>query len=294
MSTLKIGAPNWIEANWATLTALTGSFGTTLDNLKDPDFGNPAIGAATAIEIGIDLGLLVTVMGSTPTSNAIFIPRSNLTQAATWRVKAGSAPFTAGGGGGGTVAYDSTAVSAKTQNPYPSTVTMFGAVSPTTYQAQIDSSYSNPCLLQFTAATRYWYISISDSTNPDGFISLARLFLGPTFSPTYNMDFGVQIEAYGNRQADTSISNTDFIDPTPVPRRMVTFNVTDIPEDEATAYFLRLSMYLSYSKQALFLFSPLDTYHMPLRSFMATQFKLGIISYHNPNTGDYAAQFLEV
>lgn len=39
---------------------------------------------------------------------------------------------------------------------------------------------------------RYWTIEFDDTTNPDGYVEIARLWLGPLWSPQRNYSFGAQ------------------------------------------------------------------------------------------------------
>ena len=83
MGIFSIGAPNYLEPNLAALTL--GSFTTTgpRDNLADPDLGNPAIttdATTTSTQVAIDLTAITTLRGEIAGADALFIPRTNLTQ----------------------------------------------------------------------------------------------------------------------------------------------------------------------------------------------------------------------
>lgn len=296
MSTMKIGAPNLVELNYVALSG--GAWGTTLGNLRSVDFGLLTI--STAIggnnnEFMLDFSALAAIQGYTPGIDCLMIPRSNLTQAATIDIKAGTAAFTTGGAGGGSVTTIATGAAALTQNVYAAGFnTLFGKNSTTTPDKVIDT-YARPVLKTFTRqASLFWWVRLNDGSNPDGFLSLARLMMAPLYTPSFNLDYGVTVEPYGQRVSDTSIANSDFIDPTAALRRLVSFQITDTPMDEGVAYFQRLGLYLGYAKQAIFIFDPADTVHMDLRAFAVTQLKPVGLTYRNFGTTDINAQFLEI
>lgn len=287
MAIFSIGAPNYLEPNLAALTL--GSFTTTgpRDNLADPDLGNPAIttdATTTSTQVAIDLTAITTLRGEIAGADALFIPRTNLTQNATITVKAGSAAFTSGGSGGGTVAYNSGAIAALTQAMYPSGYTnAWGRNNANTPDPLMDGAYNRGVLVLFGATKRapYWWVGISDTSNPDGYVSLSRMFLGPLWSSSVAPDLGFTMSLEGSRSSTESATNAEYIDPHRRLRRVVTFQTSNLPLDESLSVFFPLASYLGYAKQALFIFDQTDTYHMARRAFLVTQQKAGAFAYRN-------------
>lgn len=288
MSNGKIGAPNWVEPLWVvTSVSAAGKFGTpdTLVNLTDSDFGNPAISNdLTPGYMRFDFSALATVLGSNPGSDCLMIPKHNLTQAATIRVKASNTAFNADGSNAGAIIYDSGSLAALPAIVYPPGILAWGHINTWTGAPDpiMDIAAYNRCVLvQFgmTIVAKYWAVLVSDAANPDGFIVLNRMFLGPFYQPSINFQFGAQLNLEGERVADTTATNAEVIDPNRYLKRVANLTIADMPADEALAIFIGLQMYLGYAKQAALLFDPDDIYHMQRQSFMVTIQKPGGINY---------------
>lgn len=298
MSTMKLYAPDYCVPGYASPSL--GSWGATLNNLLDPDIGNPAISTdatTTSTQFALDLGTISTLRGAAPGADALFIPKSNLTQSATIRVKAGDAPFTSGGSGGGSIAYDSTAIAALTQILYPAGYTnAWGRNNVNTPDPIMDASYNRGVYVPFGASkiARYWWVGITDTGNPAGYVSIGRVFLGPVWQPSRNFNWGVTESLEGTRAASESANNSEFIDSTRRLRRVVTCECVGLSIDEAHAIFLPLSTYLAYDKQALFAFDPSDTYHTPRRTYLVVQQKPISISYQDLGQNNVSMMFQEV
>lgn len=288
MGTGRIGAPNWIEPLWCVFTPATaGAWGTpsTLANLADSDFDNPAVSTTTTPgAIRGDMAALITVLANNrPGHNMLMIPKSNLTVNATVRLKIGNNPFNADGTGGGTVTYDSGVQPAFPSIVYPAGMLPWGHVSGWTGGADpvMDSAYNRAVVLQWTATAvgDHFWLDIQDSANPAGFLSLARLFLGPFFTPSQNWSYGAAQQFAGDRVADVTASNAEYIDPDRRLKRVMQLMLDDLTVDETVAIFTGLHMYLGYAKQGAFIFDSEDTYHMQRRSFMFTLLKAGDVAY---------------
>lgn len=50
----------------------------------------------------------------------------------------------------------------------------------------------NVIVLSPAGAARYDTVEINDTTNPDGYIEIAHLFVGPIWTPTYDVSYGLQ------------------------------------------------------------------------------------------------------
>lgn len=293
MSNAKIGAPNWIEPAWSAFSmSAAGKWGavSTLVNLADSDFGNPAV--STDVNPGylrIDLSAIATVLGSNPGADCLMIPKHNLTQAATIRVKASNTAFAADGSNAGVVIYDSGVVAALPAIVYPAGLLAWGHIN--TWTGAPDpvmdlSAYNHCVLVQFgqTIVAKYWAIVIVDAANPDGHFSLARLFIGPFYQPLINFAYGAVQDFQGDRVADVTATNAEFIDGIRALKRVATLQLADMTVDEAVAIFTGLQMYLGYAKQGALIFDTSDTYHMQRRSYMFTIQKPGGIAYDYYNS----------
>lgn len=288
MANGRIGAPNWIEPLWVAFTAASaGAWGTpdTLANLADGDFDNPAVSAtATPGAIRGSLSALCdNVLLGSAGIDMLMIPKSNLTTSATIRLKIGTSAFNADGTGGGTVSYDSGVVLAFPAVVYPPGILPWGHVSGWTggKDPVMDAAYNRCVQLQFTATKvgKTFWLDVQDPTNPAGFLSLARLFLGPFFTPTNNWNYGAAMQFAGERVADVTSSNAEYIDPDRKLKRVMQLVLDDLPVDEVVSIFTALHMYVGYAKQFAFIFDSADTYHMQRRSFLCTLLKAGDMSF---------------
>lgn len=275
-----IGAPNWVETGWVTFSgALPATWSTgDLANLCTPPFGEQAISnTVTPGYIRADFSALATVLGRNPGASFLMIPKHNLTMAATYVVRAGSAAFNADGTGGGTLALNISG-SLFPSVVYPSPIAPWGEAS---YSGAnnpiIDAAYNRPAIVQFPSQVlaKFWAINISDSGNPDGVLKLSRLFLGPSYQPSINWQYGASMDFAGDRVSQVTQSNAEYIDPTRQLKRVWNLSLADLPEDEVWSYFVGLQMYLGYAKQGALIFDPGDVYHMLRRSFMFTILKPG-------------------
>lgn len=302
MSTHRIGAPNWAEPLWVALSLGGWGSTSTLANLLDPDFGLPAqsTDATTAnTQFAGDFSALNTILGGNPPGfDGFMIPKHNLTQSATIRVKFGTAAFTSGGAGGGTIVYDTGVVAALPAIVYTAGLLPWGHINTWTGAPDpiVDKSYNAPVSILFpsTVAAKFFWVGINDTANPDGYVSLSRLFLGAFWTPSKNFDYGVTIRLAGTRVANESVNNAEFIDPNRRQKRVVSFTLTDIPIDEATQVFFGLLAYLGYAKQGVFIFDPADTKNQGRTSFMFTVLQPGDFAYQNYGTENVPMQLQEV
>lgn len=60
----------------------------------------------------------------------------------------------------------------------------------TVYPAQPFSRKDYACLVQPEVSAAEWTITITDAANPDGYVAIGRVFIGPTFTPSSCFDWG--------------------------------------------------------------------------------------------------------
>lgn len=66
----------------------------------------------------------------------------------------------------------------------------FDSGTETVYPAQPFSRQDYACLVQPEESAAEWTITISDATNPAGYVEFGRIFIGPTFAPATCVDWG--------------------------------------------------------------------------------------------------------
>lgn len=67
---------------------------------------------------------------------------------------------------------------------------------------------------------RYWRISISDTSNPAGYIAIGRVFIGARFSPAYGMSFGASFGVESRTEVSQALSGHEVFMRAPTRRVM--------------------------------------------------------------------------
>lgn len=168
-----LGAPNLFARITPTLAAGSWGSGTPLAYLLTR---NRAERARSSDALATST-LLTVDWGSAQTARVLSICGHNLSSAATVRWKRGTTPS-------GTDVYDSTALAA-------------WGFSPIVY----DGDHWHVSIVQPAATSaRYERIEIIDTANPDGYVELARLFIGDVLEPEGDADMGAR---YADRDLGT-------------------------------------------------------------------------------------------
>lgn len=118
----------------------------------------------------------------------------------------------------------------------------------------------------FTA--RYWSVQISDTSNSDGYVDLARLVVAAGYQPTVNLSNGAQLGVVDlSRIAETDGGSEDVDERSTYRTLACVFeNVTESEGMVNLHDFLRIA---GTKRQFYFVFDPNDTTHMHRRSFLA-------------------------
>lgn len=181
-----------------------------------------------------------------PTVGLIGLCSHNLTLAATVRIRASNSA------GFGTTVYDSGTVDA-----FPAGVT----------QASREGLRWN-FLHRLSAATAatYWRVEISDAANPDGYVSVGRLFAGTgVWQPTVNMLAGAGIGFESNAEVMKALSGAEWISDTE-PHRVLRFGL-QVPESEMLANGFDLQRVAAgRRREVVAIWDPADTVHYVRRS----------------------------
>jgi len=153
--------------------------------------------------------------------------RHNLTSAAQWKLE-----LFDGAGQTGTTVYNSgliAALDAKSLGELDWGVEPLGASVFTGWALAFSNLWFD------TAAALSWRLTISDNTNPDGYIEASRLFMGRYLSPSTNMSYGVDVrwdEDTKQESTDGGTLRSDASDP----YRLLTFSLNWINEIDRPAF----------------------------------------------------------
>ena len=108
-------------------------------------------------------------------------------------------------------------------------------------QEEIDGFTSiSISLVQMSAASRYWRIRIEDNQNPDGFVQVGRIFIGPGVQPLINYSYGATLGFETSTGVEQSLSGAEFFD-VREPVRVFRFILEHMKDDEAYANFLEMT-----------------------------------------------------
>lgn len=123
-------------------------------------------------------------------------------------------------------------------------------------------------VLPSTQTYRYWRVTISDASNPDGWIEIGRAFMGPLWRPAINMIYGAGIGYEARETAVVSYSGAQDFAERPNPR-VAKFGFDALTVAEAFGGILEMQRQLGTTKEFLFMWDEADTLQLPRRSFLA-------------------------
>lgn len=251
-----------------TLSSGSWSSSLPLTNVQDRRLAKVARSSdalAASSKFDIDLGVTRSVRVI-----AVLLP--NVTTAATIRARVSAASdFT-------TTVYDSTAVAA-----WPSGI-----------DAEESEGMNVWTTLVLSAAQsgRYVRIEVTDAANPDGYVDVARLVVAGGWQPTINMAEGAKLGIESETERNVTDGGAAIFNARPR-RRTMSFDIADIPSDEALERGFDMQRIAGTSGQMYFVFDPDDTTHMHRRAFLATLRELTAVEYPYYNRGSIPFQLTE-
>lgn len=95
-------------------------------------------------------------------------------------------------------------------------------------------------LMQMSSPSRYWRIRIEDNQNPDDFVQVGRIFIGPGVQPLINYSYGATLGFETSTGVEQSLSGAEFFD-IREPVRVFRFILEHMKDDEAYANFLEMT-----------------------------------------------------
>ncbi len=133
-------------------------------------------------------------------------------------------------------------------------------------------------ILPSTVYARYWKIQFFDTTNPDGYVQIGRIFIGDGWQPLVNMDYGSDISWNTDTGISQALSGAEYFNRTN-PYRSATFKLSNLTIDEGLGNGFDLTRKAGMDKEVFFIFDPDDTIHAFRRQFLARLRKLSQIEY---------------
>lgn len=118
----------------------------------------------------------------------------------------------------------------------------------------------------------------SDATNPDGYVQMGRLFLGPGFQPTWNFSFGSGLSYETRTRVEENPAGSEYFDRKP-PYRVARFGLDHLTETEAMTRILEMQRVLGTDGEVLWIRDPGDAAHLLRRGFVGRMRELSPIEH---------------
>jgi hypothetical protein len=149
------------------------------------------------------------------------------------------------------------------------------------YTAEQISGYTTALvvILSRNIIARYWRLEIDDTTNAAGYLQLGRIFIGPVWQPTINMNAsGASLGWETKTEVQESLSGAEYFQRR-TPFRVQRFALNAMTADEGLANAFEIQRRAGIDKEILFIHDPSDTVHALRRRFLARLRQLTPIEY---------------
>lgn len=129
---------------------------------------------------------------------------------------------------------------------------------------------------------RYWKVEITDTSNPDGYVHIGRVFIGSAWRPTIGRSYGASISYEDTSVIEASLSGEEFFD---VRRRRRThnFELGFLSQTEAYDRVLDLQRIQGVTGEVLIIPDITDTVNQAKVSFLGRLKNLSAVQTNNPD-----------
>lgn len=125
-------------------------------------------------------------------------------------------------------------------------------------------------VLPSNLSARWWRVKIVDTSNPDNYVQIGRLFVAPVWQPTYNADYGL-VQGWEDDSRSEYSEGGATLHVERRKRRTLTFTLSEIAEAEAMANHFPIQHRQGTTRQMYVIFDPADTTMLFKRSFLCVQ-----------------------
>jgi len=245
----------------ATLSAGSWSAGAPLANLQQ---GLLSLRARSSNALAASTQFRIDLANTTTIVRLFALARHNLSTAATYRVTAGTTA-------GGTEVYDSGTLDAWPAVYLPEELEWeddnFWSGQITADEAEgYPISLIHDCGASYRA--RYWTFYCTDTSNADGYVELARLWLGPIWSPQINYTPGAGFAWEARDVSEYSLGGVRWTEARP-PARVLRLTFKDLSDVEAHGAILDAQRRLGFAGELWVIPDPSDTARGFKRNFLA-------------------------
>lgn len=148
-------------------------------------------------------------------------------------------------------------------------------------------------VLPSTTLARYWRVEIYDTTNPDGYVEIGRVFIAGQWQVTNNILYGASLGYETNTGIDSALDDTEYFD-VRKSYRMFRFELESFDYNEGHAKLLDISRQLGIDKEVFVIPDPDDTENMTRRAFLGRLNTLNPITYPYFNTNKAGYEVKEI
>lgn len=141
-------------------------------------------------------------------------------------------------------------------------------------------------------SARYWLFEITDTANAAGYVDVGRLVIAGAWQPTINMSEGAKLGLESETDRTVTDGGSAVYNDRPR-RRTMSFDIENLPSDEALASGFDMQRLAGTSGQFMFVFDPEDTTHMWRRAFLAVMKELSAVEYPYYGRGSIPYQVIE-
>lgn len=143
-------------------------------------------------------------------------------------------------------------------------------------------------------AATYWRFEVSDASNPDGRVTIGRLFAGTEWQPTVNMAVGAGLGWDSNLDVQQAINGAEWITEREA-ARSAKFRIRYLPGDEAfDRAFDLLRAAAGVRREVLFCADPAAGKHLTRKTFLGAMRKLSAIEEPYVNGHEAAFEIREL
>lgn len=139
-------------------------------------------------------------------------------------------------------------------------------------------------------AWQYWRISISDTTNADGYVDMQRFILSEGLIPPYNYGYGATLEYVDESNSETNLGVAEYIDEKDL-YRVFKFKLNRYTMEQAHTQVMDLVAKVGSKKQVFVVGDPTDSINLQRRSFLGRLRRLSPLEY---DSFDNAASSFEI
>lgn len=140
---------------------------------------------------------------------------------------------------------------------------------------------------------RYWRVEIYDTTNPDGYVEIGRVFIAGQWQVTNNILYGASLGYESETSVDSSLDNTEYFD-VRKSYRIFKFELESYTYDEGHTKLLDISRQVGLDKEVFVVPDPDDTMLMTYRAFLGRLNTLSPIQYPYFDTNRAAYEVKEI